>query len=148
MFRRIWDDVWPRFSVLLGNLNAVDSVNALSRRGHGAVGTESAYTHSHRLYRSVINSMAAAVKGVSPQDTSIWQVMLDFRRFLHAGAHEELQRCARVLYTAIGENNADAVWLALSSTSKDVYPIMGFLRAPQWEIEVNVSIILQNLVEQ
>ncbi|KAF9469873.1 armadillo-type protein [Collybia nuda] len=148
MFRRIWDDVWPKFSVLLQNLNAADSVNALSRRGPGAVGTESAYTHSHRLYRSVINSMTAAVKGVAPHDALIWEVLLAFRRFLHTGAHEELQHSARGLYEAIGVNNSDAVWLVLSSTSGDVHPVLSFLRVPQWKIEANTSMIFQNLIKR
>jgi hypothetical protein len=145
MFRRIWDDVWPRFRVLLGNLAAADSSNALSRRGYGAVGSESAYTHSHRLYRSLIKTMTAAMTSVPPHDASVWEVILAFRRFLHEEAHEELQLCARELYVAIGRNNADAVWLALHSTSDDKYPIMVFLKASQWKIAANVANIFQTL---
>ena len=145
MFRRIWDDVWPRFRALLGNLEAADSKNALSRRGYGAVGSESAYTHSHRLYRCLIKTMTAAMRGVHPHDVSVWEVILAFRRFLHNGAHEELQLCARELYVVIGENNVDAVWLALSATSSDQYPVMAFLRAPLWNIDANMTVIFQTL---
>ncbi|KAF8225111.1 hypothetical protein L208DRAFT_1368534 [Tricholoma matsutake] len=145
MFRRIWDDIWPRFRVLLGNLEAADSTSALSRRGYGAVGSESAYTHSHRLYRCLIKTMTAAMKGVHPHDASVWEVILAFRRFLHDKAHEELQLCARELYVSIGRNSADAVWLSLTSTSDDQYPIMTFMRASQWNISTNVAIIFQTL---
>ncbi|RDB28909.1 TEL2-interacting protein 1 [Hypsizygus marmoreus] len=145
MFRRIWDDVWPRFRTLLNNLDAADSTSALSRRGYGAVGTESAYTHSHRLYKSLIKTMTAAARGVHPHDASNWQVLLAFRRFLHRNAHEELQHCTRDLYLALGENNADAVWLVLSSTMDERYPAMKFLRAKHWDLDVNVAFIFQSL---
>jgi len=146
MFRRIWDDVWPCFHAMLGRLDSADTTNALSRRGHGAVGTESVYTHSHRLYRSILKTMTAAAEGVQIQDTSIWQVLVGFRRFLHNQAHEELQACARELYIAIGRNNDDAVWLALSSTSGKTGPKMAFLTESKWDIETNVAIILRELM--
>lgn len=145
MFRRIWDDVWPRFRVLLDKLDAADATSALSRRGYGAVGTESAYTHSHRLYRSLIKTMTAAVKGVHPHDASVWQVLLAFRRFLHKGAHQELQGCARDLYIAMGQRNPDVVWLALSSTIDDTYITMQFLRTRRWDIEENAAFIFQTI---
>ncbi|TFK77372.1 hypothetical protein BDN72DRAFT_830534 [Pluteus cervinus] len=142
MYRRIWDDVWPRFEKLLRALDAADSISALARRGPGAVGTESAYTHSHKLYRSILSTMTATIKGVQPQDSSLWQVILAFRRFLHRNAHEELQKCARDLYLAIGRRNADAVWLALTSTTPDAAPAMRFLENDRWDIGGNVDIIV------
>lgn len=145
MFRRIWDDVWPKFRALLDKLDSADATNALSRRGYGSVGTESAYTHSHRLYRSLLKTMTAAMQGVHPHDQSLWQVMLAFRRFLHDQAHEELQCCARDLYLAIGIKNADAVWLALSSTCAQKYTDMAFLFNPRWDLDRNVSIILNDM---
>jgi TELO2-interacting protein 1 len=146
MTRRLWDDVWPIFRTMLDKLNAADSTNALARRGNGAVGTESAYTHSHRLYISILKTMLAAVKGVQIQDSPAWQVILAFRRFLHSRAHEELQACARELYVAIGANNEDAVWLALSSSVGEVDQVTSFLHEPKWDISANVDIILERLV--
>ncbi|KAG6897119.1 hypothetical protein C0992_003973 [Termitomyces sp. T32_za158] len=145
MFRRIWDDVWPKFRALLKQLDAADATSALSRRGVGAVGTESAYTHSHRTYRSVIKTMTAAVSTVHLQETSTWQLLLAFRRFLHGEAHEELQQCARDLYLAVGKKEADAVWLVLSSTIDSTHTSMKFLTTPRWDIRFNVDIIFQNL---
>ncbi|KAG6901813.1 hypothetical protein C0995_007612 [Termitomyces sp. Mi166 len=145
MFRRIWDDVWPRFRVLLNHLDAADATSALSRRGVGAVGTESAYTYSHRIYRSVIRTMTVAATAVHLQETSIWQLLLAFRRFLHREAHEELQQCARDLYLAVGKKEVDPVWLALSSTMDSTHMTMQFLAASQWDIRSNVKIIFQEL---
>ncbi|THV07526.1 hypothetical protein K435DRAFT_959605 [Dendrothele bispora CBS 962.96] len=145
MYRRIWDDVWPRYHSMLSKLEAADSFSALARRGVGAVGTESVYTHSHRLYKSILTSMTAALRGVDPQDSSNWQVLLSFRRFLHLKAAEELQTCARQLYVAAGEKNADAVWLALYSTAGQTAGPCKFLHESKWDIQENVKLIFQLL---
>ncbi|KAJ7078825.1 armadillo-type protein [Mycena belliarum] len=148
MYRRMWNDVWPRFHTMLNKLDVADANNALSKRGQdGAIGTESAYTHSHRLHRSLIKSMTATMKGVQSQDTPVWQAILSFRRFLNRHAHDELQQCGREFYIAASVNNADAVWLALAATSgvNSTYPTMLFLREPKWDIEENVQRILHNV---
>ncbi|KIJ66260.1 hypothetical protein HYDPIDRAFT_26625 [Hydnomerulius pinastri MD-312] len=143
MGRRIWDDIWPQFSTILKKLEASDGQNALARRGRGAVGTESTYTHSHRLYRSILKTMTAAVAGVHMQDAAGWEVILAFRRFLHHEAHEELQACARDLYTALGKGNEDAVWLALMATSGRIAGDMAFLREVRWDIGDNMALLLR-----
>ncbi|KAL1738934.1 hypothetical protein HDZ31DRAFT_50218, partial [Schizophyllum fasciatum] len=148
MFRRIWDDVWPRFHDMLAQLDRADAQSALARRTAGtAFGTESAYTHSHRLYRSLLRTMTAAARGVQPRDASLWEVIVDFRRFLHAGVHEELQRCARDLYLEIGLQNADEVWLALAGTTGEVASSVAFLHEPRWDIAANAALIYQGLDE-
>ncbi|KAJ3749845.1 armadillo-type protein [Lentinula detonsa] len=76
MFRRVWDDVWPRFRSMLSKMQTADTINTLSRRVRGGVGSESVYTHSHRLYRSIIKTMTAALRGVDPQDSSNWEVII------------------------------------------------------------------------
>ncbi|KAI0375257.1 hypothetical protein BV20DRAFT_1009499 [Pilatotrama ljubarskyi] len=142
MYRRIWDDVWPRFRGLLLSLERADASSALARRGP-AIGSESAYTHSHRLYRSIIRTLVAAAKGVQAQDATNWEVIVLFRRFLHREVHEELQACARELYIALCRNNEDAVWLGLSATLGWIEGSVVFLREPKWDIEDNVRLILQ-----
>ncbi|KAI1789753.1 hypothetical protein LXA43DRAFT_922969 [Ganoderma leucocontextum] len=141
MARRVWDDVWPRFRELLKRLAQADKGSALARRAAG-VGTGSAYTHSHRLYRAVIQTMTAAARGVQAQDAEGWEVIVLFRRFLRSDAHEELQACARELYVAVAENNEDAVWLAMAGTLGWTDGPVAFLREPKWDIEQNVRIIL------
>ena len=142
MFSRVWDDAWPRFQKMLEVLAKADSTNSLARRGVEAVGTESAYSHSHRIYRSMLKTMTAALKGVNPRDSSVWQLLLLFRRFLHSQAHDELQACARELYMAAAANNADAVWLVLRSTMEEISPTTKYMRRPEWNIAANVEQIL------
>ena len=117
--------------------------NALAHRGHGAVGTESAYTHSHRLYKAIIQTLTAATRGVQAQDAAIWEIIMLFRRFLSRHAHEELQTCARELYGALRRANEDAVWLGLSGTLGWVGGPVAFLRESKWDMEDNVRAILR-----
>ncbi|EAU92805.1 hypothetical protein CC1G_01850 [Coprinopsis cinerea okayama7 len=145
MYRRIWDEIWPRFQTLLKQLKAADSVNALARRTNSAVGTESAYTHSHRLYKSIINTMTAVMHGVHVRDSSFWDALVLFRRFLGRHVHEELQLCATNFYLAAGKKNEDAVWLVLEASVRDIPPVMTFMRDDQWHIESNAKCILAQL---
>ncbi|KAF9454121.1 ARM repeat-containing protein [Macrolepiota fuliginosa MF-IS2] len=142
MFRRIWDDVWPKFRVLLSQLQAADRTSALIQRREDAIGTEFAYTHSHRLYRAVLNTMTAALGDVHPHERSFWDVLVLFRRFLNRTTHPELQQCARRLYKAAMTQNADAVWLVLSSTCREDHPIVAFLYNEKWDVVDNVQVIL------
>jgi len=86
--------------------------------------------------------MTAAAKGVQAKDSSVWQVIMAFRRFLHSEAHEELQASGRLLYTAIGVNNEDAVWLALTSTVGGLDETTEFMKEPKWDTGSNVAVIL------
>lgn len=154
MAQRVWDDVWPRFRSLLAELDRADRQSALARRvpsrlnrtgSSTRVGTESAHTHAHRLYRSMLLTMSAALRGRVPvQDRSAWDVLLAFRRFLHAGAHPELQTRARELYIAFGENSSDAVWLVLTSTSSTDNMGLKHLKE-KWDIQANVDAILEEI---
>ncbi|KAF8495337.1 hypothetical protein JB92DRAFT_3147000 [Gautieria morchelliformis] len=104
-----------------------DAHSALARRGLGAVVTQSAYSHSDRLYVSILRTMRAVVKGV-----------------------QELQRCGREVYVTLMKENGDVVWLILSATmGKDVFGVADttlhsvvFLREQKWNIEANARIIL------
>ncbi|KAL5533579.1 hypothetical protein ACEPAG_39 [Sanghuangporus baumii] len=149
MAQRVWDDVWPLFRRMLARLDAADEHSALARRHTGVpgVGTESVYTHSHRLYRAMLATMTAAVGGgVQVQDRRAWDVLLSFRRFLSRGAHEELQAAARDLYVAFGEKNEDAVWLVLTSTAcTPGISHLKHLEQPKWDIQQNVDIIFADL---
>ena len=143
MYRRVWDDVWPRFKVILQRLEVADSQSALARRGPGFVGTISSYTQSHRLYRSMLKTMTASVKNIQVNDNSLWQILLCFRRFLHCQAHKELQTNAVELFVAAGTKNADAMWLVLSNTTKTSVSPVSFLQRAEWDIKGNSNEILQ-----
>ncbi|KAI0308130.1 ARM repeat-containing protein [Multifurca ochricompacta] len=140
MYRKVWDDVWPRFKTLLQRLEVADSKSALARREPGSVGTESAYTQSHRLHRSMLKTMTAAMENVQVNDASAWEMLAYFRRFLHSQVHKELQTS--------GKNNADSVWLILSSTTATDCSHTSFLRRAEWDIRKNSNVILQHLQQQ
>lgn len=147
MYRRIWDEVWPRFRTLLARLYAADKQSALARCGRATqvIGTESAYTHSHRLHRAVLVTMTAAAKGVRPRDAEAWEVMVAFPRFLDVEVHPELQDKACELYLALGTRNADAVWLVLEASRGQAAQEMGFMHEPKWNIAVNADKVLEGL---
>lgn len=145
MYRRVWDDVWPRFKVILQKLEIADSQSALARRGPGAVGTISSYTQSHRLYLSMLKTMTASVKNVQVNDTSLWQILLYFRRFLHNQAHKELQMSAVELFVAAGKKNADAMWLVLFNTTATGVSPVSFLQRAEWDIKGNSNDILRQM---
>jgi hypothetical protein len=145
MFRRIWDDVWPKFLSLLQSLEAGEANNALTRHDKRGIRPDSAYTHSHRLYRSLLKTMTAAVKGVHQHETSFWQVLVAFRRFLGAQAQEELQQCALNLYIQAGRVNPDVVWLVLRSTTIGTDPLLQFMKQSHWNIDQNADIVLRAL---
>ncbi|TFK30913.1 hypothetical protein FA15DRAFT_608437 [Coprinopsis marcescibilis] len=139
MYRRIWDDIWPRFKTILKQLERGDSTSALAKRTHSAVGTESAYTHSHRLYRSLLVTMTAVMRGVHLFDPSFWECLILFRPFLGQHTHQDLQDRAKELYSAAAETNSDAVWLVLEGTVRQLSASMAFMNNNKWHIETNVS---------
>jgi hypothetical protein len=144
MFRRVWDDIWPKFRSMLRDLERAEDTNALTRSDKAGVGSESAYTHSHRLYRSVLRTMTLAIKYVHEHETSFWEVIVSFRRFLSDRAHVELQKCAVDLYSEAGKRNPDAVWLLLTTSIDNIEPVMDFLRS-SWGIEENANTVLKNI---
>jgi TELO2-interacting protein 1 len=145
MYRRVWDDVWPRFRTMLQKLEVADSKSALAKPGPGSVGTESAYTQSHRLYRSMLKTMTASMKKVQVNDTLAWEMLVYFRRFLHSQSHRELQTYTTELFVAAGKNNADAVWLVLFSTTASGNNPTSFLQRREWDTKENAEVILQQL---
>ena len=145
MFRRIWDDVWPKFLSLLQGLEAGEANYALTRYENAGIRPDSVYTHSHRLYRSLLRTMTAALKGVRQHETSFWQVIVAFRRFLGTQAQEELQQCALNLYIQAGQVDPDVVWLVLKSTTVETDPLLQFMKQSRWNIDRNADIVLQTL---
>jgi hypothetical protein len=148
MQRRVWDDVWPKFRMLLDKLEAGDKSSALARRGfEGGIGTESAYTHSHRLYRSILRTVITGTQKVRTEDATLFEVTLLFRRFLSKGVHEELQKYARELYIGVAKQNADAVWLVLEGTVGGIRgddPRTKWLEE-KWDVRENVALVLGSI---
>ena len=150
MQRRVWDEVWPKFKMLLDKLEVGDKSSALARGGYeGGIGTESAYTHSHRLYRSIMRTVMAGTQRVRTEDATLFEVILLFRRFLGKGVHEELQKYAKELYIGIAKQNPDAVWLVLGGTVGDIEDEEGGIRTgwleEKWDIGENVAFVLSSI---
>ncbi|KAF4623835.1 hypothetical protein D9613_002237 [Agrocybe pediades] len=145
MFRRVWDDIWPKYRTMLRNLEKGEATNALTKRRTGGASAESAYTHSHRLYRAIIRSMDFALQGVHEHEKNFWDVVMTFRRFLDAHVHSELQQAAVSLYKEAAKANPDAVWLVLTSTVETTNPVMEFMFNPSWDIKRNADTILSSL---
>lgn len=144
MFRRLWDDVWPKFRLMLRDLERGEETNALTRSSKAGVRSESAYTHSHRLYRSLLRTMTLAIKHVHEHEISFWEVIVSFRRFLSDRVHAELQQCAVDLYREAGMINPDAVWLILTASVDNIDPTTDFLKS-SWGIEKNASVVLKTI---
>ena len=148
MQRRVWDDVWPKFRMLLDKLEVGDKSSALTRRGfEGGIGTESAYTHSHRLYRSILRTVITGTQKVRTEDATLFEVTLLFRRFLGKGVHEELQKYARELYIGVAKQNADAVWLVLEGTVGEIQGDDSRTKwlEEKWDIRENVALVVSSL---
>ncbi|KAG8834260.1 hypothetical protein FRC17_009269 [Serendipita sp. 399] len=124
---KVWDDIWPIFRRLISNLETSDKQYALTRRDHlGVPWTSSAYTTSHRLYRSILRTTTLAVAELVAKDNVFWEILLTCRRFLSKHFHEEVQKLARNLYTEAAIKNADAVWLALKGAMNESLPFLSF----------------------
>ncbi|KAF9515744.1 hypothetical protein BS47DRAFT_743415 [Hydnum rufescens UP504] len=169
MTRRIWEDVWPRFRKILQQLEDADLKSALARRGRLNPGMATttpltAYSTSHRLYRSMVSTVTGIVRGIDLTDALAWEITIAFRRFLNSSpmVHGELQAVARELYVALGRHNPDMVWLVLcgtagtdplwsSSAAWDKEDDIGHLAFPRhlfqerWDIIDNARIVLNVL---
>ncbi|PVG04727.1 hypothetical protein CPB86DRAFT_831510 [Serendipita vermifera] len=138
MDAKVWDDIWPIFSRLINDLEKSDKQNALARRtAPDPIGTQSAYTTSHRLYASILRTTTKAISDVTLKDRVGWEILLLCRRFLREHVHEDLQRLSRDLYLQFSVKNADAVWLALGGANG-----LGPSYLDRLDIRQNASIVL------
>lgn len=138
---KIWEDIWPLFASLIAKLEKADKQNALSKRlpnGQYALGTQSIYTSSYRLYSAILKTITKSIVDVGLKDKVVWDVLSTCRRFLAEGINEELQNSGRSLYLAMAAKNADAVWLVLGGAG-DQGP--EFLNLPQ--IRANAEMIFE-----
>lgn len=116
--RRILDDVWPRFRLLLSKQAELDRGSALAGK--------TKYSTSHRAYRAILRTMTKVVRDVPIKEDVTWEVVLLFRRFLHVPVHDELADEAERLYLELGRVSPDAVWLALGGAGEQE-GVMGWL---------------------
>jgi hypothetical protein len=127
-------------------------------------GTSSASTHSvpHRLYRSILSTLALIASSVPIEFGIRWEMLLLVRPFLDAGVQDELRGKARDVCVALGRSDADAVWIGLHATAghdeergseggepgkRDQLDRLDWLREEGWDIEESVREIFEVLEE-
>ncbi|RSH91203.1 hypothetical protein EHS25_009502 [Saitozyma podzolica] len=148
MSKRILEHAWPRFKRMLDAQRLADTRSALSRRGPGAIGTESSYTSSHRLHVAILRCARWVVEEVPVNEELLWDMMLVFRPFLDKRAHEELQRLGRVVYEKLASRDADALWVVIKATMGELqgdHGVYGYLRESALDIEANAEVVLAGL---
>lgn len=114
MSRRILEHAWPRLQKLLERQQSADSKSALARKG--SIGTESAFTVSHRLHLAVLRIAQFIAAKIPVSSAMLWEMMVLFRPMLDARAHEEVQQAAMAVYLVLGSRDGDALWAVIRST--------------------------------
>ncbi|KAF8600833.1 hypothetical protein BDV93DRAFT_608421 [Ceratobasidium sp. AG-I] len=173
MARRVWDDIWPRFSrILSSSAPASSSSTALipNRNQNRVQLNTDAYGPLARskLHLSILHTLTSAVQHIEPRDDALWGVLLACRRFLRSEEGEDVQGAAREMYRCVGERNGDAVWLVLtglcggdprmevaegdevngggeSGVRWDKVEMPKFLREDRWDVRTNVISILNTI---
>lgn len=154
MSRRILDDVWPRFKLLLLHQQPTSTSSSVDRKemkgrvveiSPGEEGsTTGRFTQRFRIYQSILKTMITITESVPLREEIVWDLVLSFRGFLDNKIDEELQRLTRVLYVAMGKINQDIVWLVLSSMQGQNEG-MKWLVKRGMNVDRNVEIILNSL---
>lgn len=137
MSRRIVDDVWPRFKILLSRLDVEDRKSALS--------TQDRHSTSFRVYRSILQTLDDAAKDVPLKEDVLWDQAVSMRRFLSTEYHTDLQTLAVALYHSLGRLNADLVWLVLAATIRLDPSLPRYLAAEERFVGGNVRRVLADL---
>lgn len=138
MSRRILDDVWPRFRILLAKQEKEDEKAAF---GGGGI----KYSTSHRLYRSILQTLLHVARDVPLKEAILWGQAVLMRRFLSVAMEPELQTLAGKLYRALGAVNSDATWLALAGAIGVEESLPRYLRMDRVDFETNVERLLGEL---
>jgi hypothetical protein len=148
MSKRILEHAWPRFRRMLEAQRLADTKSALSRRGAGAIGTESSYTSSHRLHAAMLRCARWVVEEVPVNEEVLWEMMLVFWPFLDKRAHEELQRLGRVVYEKLAGRDGDALWVVINATMGELvgdHGVYGYLKESALDIKANAEVVLAGL---
>ncbi|GAA6014620.1 hypothetical protein JCM8202_001602 [Rhodotorula sphaerocarpa] len=137
MSRRVVDDVWPRFKVLLERLATEERRSAMSLQDR--------HSTFHRTYRSILQTLLHSARDVPLKELALWDEAMLLRRFLSTRYHPELQALVLSLYRSLAKLNPDAVWLVLSGTigSDDTLP--RFFKFKTEAVNDNIAVLLSEL---
>lgn len=137
MGRRILDEVWPKWKLLLDKMNSLEFDNQKA----GLVGK---FTISHRIQLSVIRTLTVIANSVPMKESLVWEIGLKFRKYFDKRkVDKELIIENRKLYLALGRVNQDAIWLILSGA-------IGRKGTPEWlkierDVRESVELVLNEL---
>ncbi|BGO97037.1 hypothetical protein RTG_00266 [Rhodotorula toruloides ATCC 204091] len=137
MARRILDDVWPRFRILLTKQELEDRKSAIAN--------STRYSSSHRLYRSILRTLLQVARDVPLKEDVLWEQAVLARRFLSVKVDPKLQVCASELYKALGLINPDAIWLVLAGTVGLEASLPVHLHILDLDFGSNVDLLLEQL---
>ncbi|WVN89024.1 uncharacterized protein L203_104240 [Cryptococcus depauperatus CBS 7841] len=145
MSKRVLDHAWPKLLKLIVTQQELDKKSALTRRG--PVGTDSAFTVSHRLHMAILQTATFIARQVPVANAVLWEMMLSFRPFLDQRVHEELQEEAMRLYKELGERDGDALWIVLEGTlgNQDLEETWGYLQDRRLNLEENIKKLMTDL---
>ncbi|GAA6034332.1 hypothetical protein JCM8097_002672 [Rhodosporidiobolus ruineniae] len=129
--RRVVDDVWPRFRSLLVKQEDEEKKDRAAGQARGE-----RYSASARMYRSILCTLEACARAVPLKEAVVWEQAVLLRRFLLPVFEREVQELAVRVYEALGEVNADAVWVVLEGTRRGGEEgLPGWLRMREFEVE-------------
>jgi hypothetical protein len=134
MSRRILDDVWPRFRLLLVSDDFASALSGTTR-----------FSNSHRLYRSILKTLLDVARHVPLKEDVLWEQGLSLRRFLSVSVDQELREYALELYRVLGRINRDATWLVLAGTEGDTRGLPEYLEMREEDFGENLVDLLRRL---
>lgn len=146
MSKRIMENAWPTFKILLEAQKKLDEKSALVRTGRRQTGPMATYMVSHRLHLSILNAMKYIAAEVPVQEDTVWEITLMFRYFLDSASHIDLQEAAVELYRKLAYRDEDLVWLVLHATMGELpgnAESTRYLSQPGLDIKASVEKILR-----
>ena len=133
MSKRVLEDVWPKFKVLLSRQEKDDlHFNALAGK--------TKFTVSHKIYCSILRTLCVVIRDVPMKETVVWEMAMALRRFLDRTLEQEICELAIGVYRELRVVNGDIVWLVLRGAT-------GTARLPEYlklggDLRDNVSAVL------
>ena len=106
MSKRVLEDVWPKFKLLLARQEKEDlHFNALAGN--------TKFTVSHKIYCSILRTLRVVIRDVQMKEAVVWEMAISLRRFLDRTLEKEICELAREVYRALEVVSPDIVWLVL-----------------------------------
>ncbi|KAI5479465.1 Armadillo-type fold domain containing protein [Pseudohyphozyma bogoriensis] len=132
MSRRILEDAWPLFRVLIARQDELEKTSAVKK---------SRYTESHRIAVTLLRTMEIVARAVPLKEGVLWEIAVECRRLLAEGEQAEVLRAAKGLYRALAGTNEHVVWLVLDGMARDAGEL-GWLRLDGQQLSPEIMLEL------